>query len=163
MTASSTIQENPINLSHLLRNTCPLFLLLMLLMETKQFNFVCENVLLWRGVARKKKLWERNWKNSNSLSNLLVLLGGRTWGLLMGQVQEHCRNILQFHLLGVKENFYWLNETPMSLQCGGLSFSREWLMGFSGLLHDSPDMDSGGEALLSPRKRALNSHSCAAL
>lgn len=31
----------------------------MLLMETKQFNFVCENGLLWRGVAKKKKICER--------------------------------------------------------------------------------------------------------
>lgn len=35
-------------------------------METKQFNFVRENVLLWRGVARKKKICERETEKAAS-------------------------------------------------------------------------------------------------
>jgi len=92
VTASSTIQENPVNLSHLLRNTCPLFSLLMLLVETKHFNFICANVLLWRGAVRRKSVCER--KTSKYLSNKLLLLGERTWDVLMGQVPEQCRRVL---------------------------------------------------------------------
>lgn len=151
VTASSTIQENPVNLSHLLRNTCPLFLLLMLRMETKQFNFVCANVLLWRDVARRKTVCEG--KTSNCLSNMLVLLGERTWGVLIGQVPERCRRILH-HLRywGWKGIFTDYMRFP-GLFSVEVSLSPEKCLWTSvGSSVRSPDVGSGGEALLPPEK-----------
>lgn len=72
----------------------------MLLMETKQFNFVCANVCSGKVLPEEKFVCER--KNSDFLSNILVLLGGKTWGVLMGQVPEQCRRILH-GLLGERE------------------------------------------------------------
>lgn len=139
MTASSTIQENPVNLSHLLRNTCPLFLLLVLLMETKQFNFVCANVLLWRDVARKKKknlpvreepatpfqtcwcYWEKE-------------LGVFSWGQSLRSVE----GFYAVSYIGGEREFLLIKQGSLVSRCGGLSFCREVLMDFSGPLRELP-------------------------
>lgn len=46
-------------------------------METKQFNFVCENVLLWRDVARKKKKSVREKQEKQQLPFKSVGVTGR--------------------------------------------------------------------------------------
>lgn len=62
----------------------------------------------------------------------------------MGQVQEQCKNVLHSFVCWDEREFVLIKWDSL--------VSSVWTYGFQWLLHDCPDMDSGGEALLPPKR-----------
>lgn len=159
MTASPTIQENPVNLSHLLRNTCPLFLLLVLLMETKQFNFVCANVPLWRGVARKKKKISLREKPATPFQICWCYCEKDLGTFWWGKSQRSVEGFYVVSSIAGERGFILIKRGSLVFRWGGLS-PKKHLWAFAGSSVSNPDVGSAEEALLPPESGFWSPYCC---